>query len=50
VKWFTETVSQAVLVEFNRYIDAGNPLKTKQRMEQLEKQLEASGGFVGMHL
>jgi len=50
VKWFAETVNQAVIVEFNRYIGAGDPEQTKKRMQQLERAVEDRGGFVGMHL
>ena len=50
VKWFAETVSQAVIVEFNRYIGAGDPEQTKKRMQQLARAVEDRGGFVGMHL
>jgi hypothetical protein len=50
VKWFEESVTQAVVVEFNRYIGEGDPEKTKKRMEQIEKSLEAQGAFLGMHL
>ena len=50
VKWFEETVSQAVLVEFNRYIGVGDPEQTKKRLLQMERTLEDKGGFVGMHL
>jgi Fe-S cluster assembly iron-binding protein IscA len=50
VKWFEETVTQAVVVEFNRFIGAGDAEQTKKRKEQMERALEARGGFVGMHL
>jgi len=50
VKWFEETVNQAVIVEFNRYIGVGDPEQTKKRMQQLERAVVDSGGFVGMHL
>lgn len=50
VNWFTETVKHAVLVEFNRFIGAGDTEQTKKRLAQMEKSLEQSGGFVGMHL
>ena len=50
VKWFEETVSHAVIVEFNRYIGVGDPEQTKKRMQQLEQAVVNSGGFVGMHL
>ncbi len=50
VKWFEESVIHAVVVEFNRFIEAGNPEQTRQRIQNLEKSLETSGGFLGMHL
>jgi hypothetical protein len=50
VDWFAETVSNAVIEEFNRFIQAGDPQKTQQRIEQLEKTLAESGGFLGMGL
>jgi len=50
VNWFQESVSQAVIVEFNRYIGVGDPEQTKKRLQQLEKAVEDTGGFVGMHL
>lgn len=50
VRWFAETVSQAVCSEFNRYIGAGNLELTRKRIEQLQQRIEQSGGFVGMHL
>jgi hypothetical protein len=50
VDWFTETVSNAVIEEFNQFIQAGDAQKTKQRIEQLEKTLADSGGFLGMGL
>jgi hypothetical protein len=50
VRWFSETVTQAVLVEFNRYLGAGDPELARKRLQQLEKSIEQSGGFVGMHL
>jgi hypothetical protein len=50
VRWFETTVQRAVLVEFNRYIDAGDLAQTKQRMEIVQKELESSGGYLGMYL
>ena len=50
VKWFQETVSNAVIEEFNRFIQAGDSDKTKQRLEQLDKTLAESGGYLGMGL
>jgi hypothetical protein len=50
VKWFEECVTQAVVVEFDRYIGAGDAEQTRKRKEQMEQMLESQGGFVGMHL
>jgi len=50
VKWFEETVANAVIEEFNRFIQAGDSEKTKQRLEQLDKTLVDSGGYLGMGL
>jgi hypothetical protein len=50
VDWLAETVQRAVLVEFDRYISAGDLSKTLQRLEALQKASEESGGFVGMYL
>ncbi len=50
VDWFKETVKQAVLVEFARYIAAGDLSRTRERMKQIEKAVEAQQGFVGMYL
>jgi hypothetical protein len=50
VKWFEECVVHAVVVEFDRFIGAGDPEQTKKRMEYLEKSVESQGGFLGMHL
>ncbi len=50
VNWLAESVERAVLVEFDRYINAGDLTKTLQRLEALQKASEESGGFVGMYL
>ncbi len=50
VDWLTESVQRAVLVEFGRYISAGDLEKTISRMQELEKAAEESGGYVGMYL
>jgi heme-degrading monooxygenase HmoA len=39
-----------VIEEFNRFIQAGDSEKTKQRLEQLDKTLAESGGYLGMGL
>ncbi len=50
VNFFIRSVSPAVLVEFNRYIAAGNLEQTKKRISQLQEQADQSGGYVGMYL
>jgi len=50
VNWFAETVTRAVVVEFDRYIGAGDQEQTRKRIAQLEQSLESKGGFLGMHL
>lgn len=50
VDWLSETVRRAVLVEFNRFIKAGDLTKTMQRIAELQKASEEAGGFVGMYL
>ncbi len=50
VSWFHEAVTRAVLVEFDRYIEAGDLAKAKERAAAMQAQLEQSGGYVGMYL
>lgn len=50
VAWFIETVRRAVLVEFDRYIAAGDLEQAVQRVERMQKESDKSGGFVGMYL
>ena len=50
VVWFRETVSRAVVVEFDRYIAAGDLAQTLQRLEQVQETIDAHGGFLGMGL
>ena len=50
VEWFQESVQHAVCVEFDRFIEAGDLAKTKERMARLQAELEKSGGHVGMYL
>ena len=50
VDWLSETVQRSVVVEFNRYIQAGDLGKTLERLEQLQQATEDAGGFVGMYL
>lgn len=50
VAWFCETVEHAVRVEFDRYIQAGDLDRTRQRIAELEKRSDQSEGFLGMYL
>ena len=50
VQWFTKTVRRAVLVEFDRYIEAGDLGRAVERMEKVQQQCDEQGGFVGMYL
>ncbi len=50
VRWLADSVQFAVLVEFNRYIQAGDLSKAVERMRQIEQALDESGGYVGMYL
>jgi hypothetical protein len=50
VQWFQETVPRTVVVEFDRYIAAGDLEKTRHRLEEIESQADNQDGFMGMHL
>lgn len=50
VRWFSETISRAIRVEFDRYIAAGDLLKTIERMERIRQESDALGGFLGYGL
>ena len=50
VNWFIETVSQAVQVEFDLYIGAGDLQKARERIEKMQKMADEEGGFMGMYL
>jgi hypothetical protein len=50
VRWLTETVTEAVKVEFDRYIAAGDLRKTIERLDRLQAESDARGGFLGMGL
>lgn len=50
VKWFEQSIAESIVVEFNRYIQAGDLDKAKQRIEQLQATSDEAGGFVGMYL
>jgi hypothetical protein len=50
VAWFRETVSRAVMVEFNRFIEAGDLALTLKRIAALQAKADQTGGYVGMYL
>jgi hypothetical protein len=43
-------VVEAVKIEFDRYIAAGDLQKTLERLERLEAEATAKRGFLGMGL
>lgn len=50
VDWFRRTVEEAVRAEFDRYIQAGDLQKTRERIERIARESEYRGGYVGMYL
>jgi len=50
VAWFRETVHRAVIVEFDRFIAAGDLKRTIERLARLEAESDARAGFLGMGL
>lgn len=50
VEWLRETVLHSVGVEFERYIEAGDLERTRQRIEKLQAAADEAGGFIGMYL
>jgi len=50
VEWFQQSVQHSVRVEFDRYIEAGDLDKAKERLAQLQAQADQSGGYLGMYL
>lgn len=50
VDWFRESVVRAVIVEFDRFIQAGDLEKTRQRMDAIRLQADEQGGYLGMYL
>jgi len=50
VDFLAESVRHAMLVEFDRYIEAGDLRRTQERIEKLQSETDESGGFVGMYL
>jgi hypothetical protein len=50
VEWFAQAVQHAVCVDFDRFIEAGDLDRTKERVAKLQADIEKSGGHVGMYL
>ncbi|MCA9128843.1 MAG: hypothetical protein KDB22_17275 [Planctomycetales bacterium] len=50
VEWLKESVVRSVIVEFDRYIEAGDLTRTLARIEETQRESEQAGGFVGMYL
>ncbi|MGW8256811.1 MAG: hypothetical protein ACWGMZ_04935 [Thermoguttaceae bacterium] len=50
VQWLQETTERAICVEFDRYVSAGDLQKTIDRLQQLEAEKNAHGGYLGMGL
>tara|TARA_Y100001960_G_scaffold247729_1_gene263092 strand:+ start:141 stop:704 length:564 start_codon:yes stop_codon:yes gene_type:complete len=50
VEWFADSVRYAVAVEFDRYIQAGDLERTKERISEMEAAQDASQAFLGMYL
>ena len=50
VGFLAESIQHALLIEFNRYIEAGDLDKTEQRIKAVQAQSDAADGYVGMYL
>lgn len=50
VDFFIESTKQAIAVEFDRYIAAGDLDQTRARLEALDQQDQASAGYIAMYL
>jgi hypothetical protein len=50
VAWFRETVREAVIVEFDRFIAAGDLKRTIERLARLQAESDSRAGFLGMGL
>ncbi len=50
VGFLSDSVQRAVLVEFDRYIEAGDLEKTEERIKEIQARSDAADGFVGMYL
>lgn len=50
VAWFAETVTHAVMVDFERYAAATDSPRTSERIRQTELELLSHDGYVGLGL
>ena len=50
VTFLAESVQHAVMVEFDRYIDAGDLKRTEERIDKINQESDEADGFVGMYL
>jgi len=50
VNWFRDTVVRTVLVEFDRYIEAGDLAKARERLAKMQAASDQSGGYLGLYL
>ena len=50
VDFLAESVRQAVVVEFNRYLEAGDLVKAQKRIEAIQAESDRGEGYVGMYL
>jgi hypothetical protein len=48
--WFADSVREAVKVEFDRFIAAGDLTRTVERIEALQRVSDTQGGFMGFGL
>lgn len=50
IQWFRDTVTRAVMLDFNRYLAADDGSHAKQRLVRLNMSIEQCTGYVGMGL
>ena len=50
VRWLAESAREALIVEFDRYIQAGDLLKAEERIKQIQAESDAAEGYLGMYL
>ena len=50
VEWFVQSLFRALKIEFDRFIAAGDLDKTVKRLERLQAESDAKGGYMGLGL